>query len=69
MSWKTSITGWWMGATLIGCGALYMAYPNDHSVAPALLGVLVASFFLYSTLRVAVAVSKNWLTAYRRTKR
>jgi uncharacterized membrane protein len=49
-----------MVLTLAGCLGLYVAYPNDHSLFPALLGVLVVSFFLYWTLRIMLAVAKQW---------
>ena len=48
-----------MAATLAICLALYAANPNDHSILPAVLGVLVASFFLYWALRLAVTIGKN----------
>lgn len=59
MNLKTYLAWWWMAATLACCLALYAANPNDHSILPALLGVLVASFFLYWALRLAVTVGKN----------
>jgi hypothetical protein len=69
MPFKTAFSRWWIVATLLCCGALYIAYPNDHSLVPALLGVLVTSFFLYSAFIIIVAVGKNWIAAYRRNKR
>jgi len=38
---------------------LYVAYPNDHSILPALLGVLAVSLFLYLALRIVLAMSKK----------
>lgn len=60
MNLKTYLTWWWMVLTLAGCLTLYVAYPNDHSLLPALLGVLVFSFFLYCTLRIVLAVARQW---------
>jgi len=59
MNLRTYLAWWWMTATLACCLALYAANPNDHSILPALLGVLVASFFLYWALRLAVTIGKN----------
>ena len=68
MSFKPSFP-WWLAATLVCCLALYAANPNDHSLVPALLGLLFFSILLYVALRAAVAVGKNWVAANRRNKR
>ena len=65
MKLKNYLTWWWLAATLASCLALYAANPNDHSILPALLGVLVASFFLYWALRLAVTIGKNRSAAKR----
>lgn len=69
MNLKTYLTLWWIFLTLAGCLGLYVAYPNDHSILPALLGVLVISFFLYWTLRIAFAVGKRWKASDGITKK
>jgi len=68
MSLKTYLTWWWMVLTLAGCLGLYAAYPNDHSLLPALLGMLVLSFFLYWTLRLVLAIGKQRKARGRITK-
>ena len=69
MNLKTYLTLWGMVLTLAGCLGLYVAYPNDHSLLPALLGVLVISFFLYWTLRLVLAMSKQRKASGRITKK
>ena len=69
MNLKTYLTLWWMVLTLAGCLGLYVAYPNDHSLVPALLGLLMISFFLYWTLRTVFAVAKQWKARGRITKK
>ena len=59
MNLKTYLTLWWMVLTLAGCLGLYVAYPDDHSLLPALPGVLVISLFLYWTLRLVLAMGKH----------
>ena len=69
MNLKTYLTLWWMVLTLAGCLGLYVAYPNDHSLLPALLGVLVISFFLYWTLRLVLAMGTQRKARGRLTKK
>jgi len=69
MNLKTYFTLWWVVLTLAGCLGLYAAYPNDHSLLPALLGVLVMSFFLYWTLRLVLHMGTQRKARGRITKK
>lgn len=59
------LTLWWTALTLVGCLALNVAHPNDHSLLSGLLGVLFLSFFLYGTLRLVLAIVKQRKTRGR----
>jgi len=69
MNLKTYLIWWWVVLTLAGCLGLYVAYPNDHSLLPALLGMLVISFFLHWTLRLVLAMGKQRKVRGRITKK
>ncbi|GGG60112.1 hypothetical protein [Hymenobacter glacieicola] len=67
MPFKLSFPWGWLAAPLAYCLVRYVANPNDHSIVPALLGLLF-SFLQYVELRGAVALGKNWIAAYLRIK-
>lgn len=41
---------YWLLTTLVAMVGLWMAYPHEHSLLPALAGVGFASFFLYAVI-------------------
>lgn len=49
---------YWVVATLFVMGGLSMAYPHDHSLLPALVGIGFLSFFLYAIIWLLCRILK-----------